>query len=295
MTKRLAAALLVSAAAHASGSVIYEQFNYSTGNLGTVGSPPWTATTAGTGDITVIANSLQYTDANAGYDSTVGTPAGNMVSIPNAAAKSDRIGTSSAGLPSGSGTLFYSLLLQVTNLTGVTTSGAFIAGFNNSAGTATTTITQAGARLQIRRDALDSTKFNLGTRTDVSATTGTSTIGWDAGQQTVGSTIFVVEEYQFNTVTNTDDVASIWINPDPLTLGAATPPAPNATSTGGDINQLQIQSFFLRALSGGGTTSLDEIRIDTSWAAVTTIPEPATVGLMSVGAFGLLRRRRRTG
>jgi hypothetical protein len=174
----------------------------------------------------------------------------------------------------------------------VTTSGAFIAGFNNSTGTATTSITQAGARLQIRKDLSDATKFNLGVRSDVSASTGTSTIAWDTIQHAVGETIFVVGEYEFNQSSSTDDVSRMWINPDPNDLGAASAPATTLASTGGDINQLQIQSFFLRALSGGGTTTIDEIRIDNSWAGVTTVPEPASLGLFALGAMGLLRRRK---
>ena len=292
MKKRLAAAILLSAAAQVSASTIYEQFDYPTGALGTVGAPTWTPTTAGTGDISVISTdpSLQYTDANALYGTTIGTPAGNDVSIPNSAAKSDRIATT--GLPTGSGTLFYSLLMKVTNLTGVTTSGAFIAGFNNSAGTATTSITQAGARLQIRKDAADGTKFNLGVRSDVSASTGTSVIAWDTAQHAVGETVFVVGEYEFNQASSTDDVSRMWINPDPSDLGAASAPATTLTSTGGDVNQLQIQSFFLRSLSGGGTTTMDELRIDNSWAGVTTVPEPASLGLLTLGAMGLMRRRK---
>jgi hypothetical protein len=85
----------------------------------------------------------------------------------------------------------------------------------------------------------------------------------------------------------------LWINPDPATLGAGNAPATTITSTGGDINQLQIQSFALRALSGGGTTQVDELRIDNSWANVTTVPEPASFGLLAAGGLGLLGRRRK--
>jgi hypothetical protein len=297
MKKRLVAVALFSAASAAStsafGSVVYDQFDYPTGtSLSTASGGTWTATSSGTGEVSVVANNLQYTDANPAYGTTIGTPTGNAANIPNAAAKSDRIGLN--GLPSGSGTLFYSMLIDVTNLTGLTTSGAFIAGFNNSTGTATSSITQAGARLQVRRDLNDSTKYNLGIRNDVSASTGTSTISWDTTPFAAGSTVFVVGEYEFNQSSSTDDVARLWINPDPSTLGADTAPATTLTSTGGDINQLQIQSFALRALSGGGTTTVDELRIDNSWQNVTSVPEPASLGVLAAGgALGLLARRRK--
>jgi hypothetical protein len=218
-----------------------------------------------------------------------------MAELSNLRGKADRMATT--GLPTGSGTIYYSMLLNVLDLTNATTAGGFLAGFNNSAGTATTSITQSGTRLQIRRSLVDTTKYNVGVRNDVSATTGTSTIAWDTNEYAVGDTLFIVGQYEFNTLNSTDDLARLWINPNPADMGAATAPATTLTSTGGDINQLQIQSFFLRQVSGAAlprTVQIDEIRLDTTWAGVTTVPEPASLGLLSLGAAtaATLRRRR---
>jgi hypothetical protein len=170
--------------------------------------------------------------------------------------------------------VYYSLMVKVTDLAGASTSGVFVAGFSNSAATATSSISQAGTRLQIRANPTDPGKFNLGIRNDNFGADRNSPIVWDTTDFAPGpdsGVVFVVAAYAFNSATNTDDVASLWINPDPATFGAPGPPPPTVTSTGADISQLQMQSFFLRQNDGAPQTMIvDELRIGTTWGDVTT-------------------------
>src|SRR2546423_452113 len=50
---------------------------------------------------------------------------------------------------------------------------------------------------------------------------------WDTTTYNTNQTIFLVGSYTFTTVGNTtDDIAKLWINPDPTTFGAPGPPSP---------------------------------------------------------------------
>lgn len=95
----------------------------------------------------------------------------------------------------------------------------------------------------------------------------------------VGQTVFFVGSHQvINGSSN--DVAKLWINPDPETFGSATPPEPNVVVTqvaaGGGNEVGNIRTFFLRDGATSPKTALfDELRVGLSWASVT---DP-TVGL----------------
>ena len=296
MRKRVAAAVLlasVASASVASASIVYDGFNYPIANLaGNTNPDSGTTWTKGGGstDIAVVSGNLTAPIPGP-------APTGNMVQFTQSGAAAERL-----GLPSGwnttTGKLYYSLSLKVTNLTGAATGGAFIAGFNNNVGTATSSVTQAGARLQIRKSLTDTTKFNLGIRSDVATSTGTSTIGWDTtdfAAGATGDTVFVICDYEFNNSSNTDDVSNIWINPDPNAFYAnGSLGAPTASSTGGDINSLQILSFFLREnTSAGNQLQMDELRLGTGQLDVFPAPEPGSLMALGAASLLLLNQRRR--
>jgi hypothetical protein len=135
-----------------------------------------------------------------------------------------------------------------------------------------------------------------------------------AGQDWAGISddlYFIVMKYTFAPEGDgNDDTVSMWVNPLSSTLGADAGEAVagaaggsyysaiNATVTGA-LDVSQIQSFVLigQAVASAGSArsidaSLDELRIGTTWADVTPVPEPGMMGFLALTAAGLLWRRR---
>ncbi len=224
----------------------------------------------------IVAGNLSYTG--------LPTSQGNSVSF-GGSGESARLNLSSVV---GSGTLYYSCIINISSAPSGGSGGIFFAGFNNSLGSQSTTPTTVATRIYGK--GFGST-FQLGT--SKSSSTASDWV-FDSTVRNVGDTVFVVGAYTFNTATTSDDVATMWINPNPSDLGAATAPAYTLqTSSGGDITLGQIASFLLmdrNANELGGT--MDELRIGTSWADVTAVPEPATGLVACLGVLALLWRYR---
>jgi hypothetical protein len=208
--------------------------------------------------------------------------------------KALRLPFASDGVAANSGgTIYYSLALRVDELTGATnTTGGWLLGLNNTTGATTTNPTAAGARLQARVDPTDGNKYNLGVFRNVNATAAAPT--W-SGPLTVGETLFLVGSYEA-VAGGQNDIARLWINPDPSTFGDAsfspTTTAPtlidDRTGTGTDIG---IFSVLLRQ-SPAPHVTLDELRIGTTWADVTpVVPEPSSL-VLAAGALAAARRKR---
>jgi hypothetical protein len=156
-----------------------------------------------------------------------------------------------------SGTVYFSFSMRVDNLGGSFTGAGVLGGFT------TGTTTSFGTKVDIRTNAAGG--FNLGT-----SKPGAATLVWSTNQYQPGETIFIVGRYVFNAALG-DDVSSLWINPNPGTFGANTPPPPTLVTSGG-TDLAQIDRFFYRA--GSGTTTpekliTDELRVGFSWASVT--------------------------
>ncbi len=196
--------------------------------------------------------------------------------------ESARLNTSSVV---GSGTIYYSFILDVTSIAGLSTSGVFWAGFNNSAGSQATTPSTVATRLYTRTFG---TGFQLGVDKNSSST---SDWYWDNTQRNVGDTLFIVGAYELNSASTTDDISYLWINP---TIGSAIPPTPTLTApTGGDITLGQVASFVLfDRIASEPSGTIDELRIATSWADVTGVPEPTTAALAVLGMLLLVWRYR---
>jgi hypothetical protein len=170
-----------------------------------------------------------------------------------------------------SGTVYYSFALKFTDITGLSSSGIFWAGFNNSKGFQTNTPTSVGTRVYTRAAG---NGFNIG----LSKASGTSSDWiWDNTVHSVNELIFLVGSYAVNTASSTDDAASLWINPAPSMFGAALPPAPTlTTSSGSDIPSNIVRSFLImnRDPSEPAAGIIDELRIGTTWASVTPPAQP---------------------
>ena len=120
----------------------------------------------------------------------------------------------------------------------------------------------------------NSTGFSFGLGKSSATATYESTV------RTFGTTYLVVSKYLFNTVSNSDDVVSLFVNP---TLGQTSEPAATIAALGsGTADGAQIDGLTLRqgGASSASTQFIDGIRVGTTWASVT----PSTPTLTLVGS-----------
>ena len=181
------------------------------------------------------------------------------------------------------GTLYYSFILRVLDLTGTSSSGIFIAGFNNTPGTQTGQPTVIGTRLYIRTAPGG---FNLGLSKNSSTITDWV---WDSRVFTAYEDILIVGGYLFNVGTSSDDVSMLWINPGSTNFGSAVPPAASLTTASGtDISSSKIASFvfFQRDVTEPAAMLADELRIGPTWASVTPPPSATRSTLTGLADLG---------
>lgn len=166
------------------------------------------------------------------------------------------------GAKATNGTIYFSMTINIADLSGLTSNGVFWAAFNNSTGSQSTTPTNVAIRV-VTRAAGDG--FNLG----LDKSFGTVQTIFAPQVFTTTDIIFLVGSYTFNPASG-DDVAQLWINPPPATLGQDSPPPATLTnSSGADV--LQIVSFVLfdRSSAEPATMLADELRVGWTWASVT--------------------------
>ena len=220
--------------------------------------------------------------------SGLAAPLGNEVSYGFAGGSTGDTGRFGLGGAITSGTVYYSMILQVSALGGLNTStagtgGAIVAAFNNLTGSGGQP-SALGADLKMRTNTLGTGGYCFGLDK-----TGSSVV-WDSTIHNVGDTVFVVASYTF-TGTPANDIVSLWINPSSATFGTANPPTALLTqASGSGITSAQIASFLLRQGSASEPNLIaDEIRIGVAWADVTPPPAeiPSFSGLASPTiAFG---------
>jgi len=158
-----------------------------------------------------------------------------------------------------SGTIYYSFVFTVPALVGDTT-GGFICGFNNTVGPQVANPTVVGARIYIIPNG-SGYQIGIGKQPSNAAATNVSYISTILPFL---STNFVVCSYGFGT-----NPCKMWLNPDPSTFGATTPPAPSATNNSGtDVSA--VETFEFRQ----GNALIPEVyaadlRLGFCWACVT--------------------------
>lgn len=177
-------------------------------------------------------------------------------------------------------TVYYSFLLNIPTLE--TQAGSNLIGLSSTDGA-----DYASVRY-VRNSADDFYTLGLSYRN----TTG---FVMDTTHLAAGSTHLLVLSYQIISGT-LNDVASFWLDPSSSTFGSGTAPTALLTLTGSSTDTTSLNTVEIKNGSIVPTpTYIDEIRVGTSWADVTPIPEPATVGMLGVGAAVamLLRRIRK--
>ena len=298
-------ALALGSTSASASLLIYEPFDYTAGsaiagqtNTYSTGSPAWAAAGAATSPVhQVISGSLT---APSGLPAAIGNAGGTM-NADNT--QLDRI---PLGADYGANTTLYSsLLLNIPSITGLTTANTnlnanndILIGFNNAVGASGTRPSNWAGELVIRLGSVANT-YNLGIR---ASNTTANTTYWTADLNP-GDTHFIVVRYTQGATdsSGTDDSNAIWLNPSSANFGVVegSVPAPDGSSNGTINAASPLNNFARSLLIGAGIAAgaapsqnnIDEIRVGTTWADVTPVPEP--MGLAGVAAFGLLAFRRR--
>jgi len=169
----------------------------------------------------------------------------------------DGLDCSTAFTSTTTGTIYYSFIMNVNTMAGVTdANGGYFATFGSGSST-------FGGTLWTKR--VDDGVYNLGLEVRTGTAANTT---WTTDAYTAGQTVFVVVGYTFgDPATASDDTVNLWVNP---TINGAQPAATiTDTHTGTDLTS--ISNFILRQDSTTETPSMsvDELRIGTTWAQVT--------------------------
>jgi hypothetical protein len=288
--------------------LVYEPFDYLSGSavIGQTdpyspGSPAWArAGTAGTSDVhQAVTGSLA---GPSGFPPSIGN-GGDMKGV-------DFTEYARMNLPTEYGanaTLYYSVLLNVPSITGLTTAHSNvnanndgILALNNNVGASATRPNTWAGELAIRLGNTANT-FNLGVR---SSTTASGTT-YFTGDLNPGQTYLVVVGFTEGATPGTGGLSSMWLNPSSATFGAAIAPTADGSTAGtysitgtSDHTDSLIIGAGIAAGAAPNDVNIDEIRVGTTWADVTSqVPEPSSLMLAaSFGALGLAawyRARRR--
>jgi hypothetical protein len=183
------------------------------------------------------------------------------------------------GSSSATGSWYFSFLVRLTDITGLSAGGIFWAGFNNSSGSQTTTPNTVGTRVVARA-------AGGGYQIGLDKTSGaTGQFVFDPRVFTTNDTLLLVGGYTFNPATTTDDVSELWINPPASTFGLASPPpATLASSATNDLSQIASFVLFNRNVAEPAVILADEVRVGASWATRERDPLARLPHRVAVGA-----------
>ena len=250
----------------------YEAFNYTVGNNLTNCGHWYVAGTSSAAQLTIASGNLIYNG--------LAPSQGNKVSF-GGTGEGARVALSSLVT---AGTVYWSALVNFTNLSSIGTASALWAGFNNTTGGQAGLPGVLAARFYTKTNSVLG-GFIIGV--DNNSGQGSDLVYEDTNtvHHLVNETNFIVAAYVMGAAFGGgDDYSQMWINPDPSTFGSNAPPAATlTTTTGPNMSGSGVASFALsNRLPSGGTSMygyFDELRISTNWADVT--PTPSIIGFIS--------------
>ena len=238
----------------------------------------WTATNFGTQQPSITTGSLTYSDPLylGSSGDKVGVPnntTGGEITSSNSGRVYRSLDSSLSVTSTTATTLYLSFLFQSGQETGITTYQTLHLnqGTNGDAARAFDIgITDNGN--------LDGNEFGFGVNGNYGV--GTSQ---ELGAANSTVNLFVVK-FDLSAAAASDSV-TVWLNP---TLGGVGDPTGGISVSGVDLawNTLMLSDY------DGNSATWDEVRWGTDFNSVTTIPEPASALLGSLGVLALLRRRR---
>ena len=258
----LAALLLL--ASHAQAQILYEPFNYTIPpNITLDGNGGWSAN----GSMHLVSGNLSL-------------PAGMPAPLGNSAQATQSAIASLGFAAINSGSIFFSYAFRLDSI-GVYPSIVRIKD--------TFALTDADGTLLMPRVQVMPTSVNT---YQIVMAKRAVTVATNQATFNAGDTLFIVGRYTFNPG-DSDDMCSLWINPNPATLGGSTPPAADIQDVGAGIfDSASLSGVRLSCLTQLGPFTLDELRIGTSWQQVTPVPEPLTLELLvQAGSAAFLLRR----
>ena len=147
--------------------------------------------------------------------------------------------------------------------------------------------------LQLRDDSGDSSNNDVSVRYsdgnfDIITEEASNDINVTSGVSTTGTYLMVMQIVQDGVSAGNDEV-NFWVDPD---IGGAAP-APTASMSSPGLSFENLNRVLIPVFDGTdpfGEYIYDEIRVGTSFADVTPIPEPGSAALVGLGALLVLRK-----
>jgi len=238
-------------------TILYEDFNYAppayVGGNGAAGSSSnnWTTHSVTTGQTTTI----NVVNGNLSYSGLFPSNGYKVSMFGNANLTSRDI---NRAFTSSNNVLYFSVLLNLIDNSGITTTGDYFMHFGATSGAA---VTIFGARLGAK-----SVNSGANYRFIIQNTSsGTPTFTEFAQDLNFGTTYLVVVKYDKS---SSPTIASLWVNP--ASLGGSEPSG-SVTNNSGTGTFAIFASICLRNNATTPKVEIDEIRVGPTWADVTPL------------------------
>ncbi|NSW45210.1 MAG: DUF5018 domain-containing protein [Bacteroidales bacterium] len=240
-------------------SLLFEEnFDYPAGQLtdvnggANVSGGNWISYSGTASPLMVSAGSLTY----AGY---ISSGIGNKVEVLYGTAE-DAYRQFTTQTPGS--TIYAAFIMNVSQTTGLTANTSTTGDYTISLTPSTSTSTLVG-RVSLRAGSAANT-FNIGIR----ATSSNSAANWISTDFPIGTPVLVVLKYELISG-NTNDVASIWVNP---AIGTTEPTADATQTSALTTDPADLARITLRQGTNSFPGQIDGIRVATSWGALFPVP-----------------------